>query len=234
MLRPNARSSCCWSRSGWPPRQALVRASDATYETRAERIARLIPLGTVPPAPSRRRSRATPCTRRWGVTSGTVLATSRCDGPHAAAPVAGGRVRIWTECTFSLTPSGGSRDGRDRCAGWHAAGLAVPATHSLFGRAPRLAVADAGSASRANERAAYARGVHHVALPWQRRKGRTQRVRAALKWRTGCEARISARKRRHGLRRCRYRGLLGMERWVGLGVIANKLLALGRAGPGAR
>ena len=37
-------------------------------------------------------------------------------------------------------------------------------------------------------------------------------------------------KRRHGLRRCRYRGLLGMERWVGLGVIANDLLVLGRAG----
>ena len=41
---------------------------------------------------------------------------------------------------------------------------------------------------------------------------------------------ISALKRRHGLRRCRYRGLLGMERWVGLGVIANDLLVLGRAG----
>jgi transposase, IS5 family len=101
----------------------------------------------------------------------------------------------------------------------------------LFGRAPRLAVADAGFASRANERAAYARGVPHVVLPWQRRKGRARRVRAALKWRTGCEARISALKRRHGLRRCRYRGLPGMERWVGLGVIANDLLVLGRASP---
>jgi IS5 family transposase len=102
----------------------------------------------------------------------------------------------------------------------------------LFGRAPRLAVADAGFASRANERAAYARGVKTVVLPWQRRKGRPRGVRAALKWRTGCEARISALKRRHGLRRCRYRGVLGIERWVGLGVIANNLLVLGRAGPG--
>jgi IS5 family transposase len=56
-------------------------------------------------------------------------------------------------------------------------------------------------------------------------------MRAALKWRTGCEGRISALKRRHGLRRCRYRGLAGMERWVGLGVIANDLLVLGRARP---
>jgi IS5 family transposase len=104
----------------------------------------------------------------------------------------------------------------------------------LFGRAPRLAVADAGFASRANERAAYARKVRTVVLPWQRRKGRARAVRAALKWRTGCEGRISALKRRHGLRRCRYRGLGGMQRWVGLGVIANNLLVLGRAGPRTR
>ena len=100
----------------------------------------------------------------------------------------------------------------------------------LFGRAPPLAVADGGFASAANERAAAARGVRRVVLPRQRREGRSRAVRAALKWRTGCEARISALKRRHGLRRCRYRGLLGMERWVGLGVIANDLLVLGRAG----
>jgi IS5 family transposase len=104
----------------------------------------------------------------------------------------------------------------------------------LFGRAPRLAVADSGFASRANERAAQARGVRHVVLPWQRRKGRSRAVRAALRWRTGCEGRISALKRRHGLRRCRYRGVPGMERWVGLGVIANDLLVLGRAGPRTR
>jgi IS5 family transposase len=104
----------------------------------------------------------------------------------------------------------------------------------LFGRAPRLAVADAGFASRGNERAAQARGVRNVVLPWQRRKGRARRVRAALKWRTGCEGRISVLKRRHGLRCCRYRGLAGMQRWVGLGVIANNLLVLGRAGPRTR
>ena len=40
---------------------------------------------------------------------------------------------------------------------------------------------------------------------------------------------ISALKGRHGLRRCRYRGETGMQRWVGLGIIANNLLVLGRA-----
>ena len=113
---------------------------------------------------------------------------------------------------------------------------------ALFGRAPRLAVADAGFASPANERAATDRGVHRVVLPRRGRPApsrppprRERWYRRALRWRTGSEGRISAVKRCHGLRRCRYRGLHGMERWVGLGVIANNLRALARAGPpGAR
>jgi IS5 family transposase len=102
---------------------------------------------------------------------------------------------------------------------------------ALFDRAPQLAVADGGFASRSNERAAQDRGVRHVVLPRQHRETRSRAARAALRWRTGSEGRISALKRRHGLRRCRYRGASGMQRWVGLGVIANDLLALARAGP---
>ncbi len=102
---------------------------------------------------------------------------------------------------------------------------------ALFDRAPQLAVADGGFASRANERAAQDRGVRHVVLPRQSREKRSRIACAALRWRTGSEGRISALKRRHGLRRCRYRGESGMQRWVGLAVIANDLLVLGRAGP---
>jgi len=39
----------------------------------------------------------------------------------------------------------------------------------------------------------------------------------------------SVAKRRHGLRRCRYKGYVGMHRWVGLGVIADNLVNIGRA-----
>jgi IS5 family transposase len=102
---------------------------------------------------------------------------------------------------------------------------------ALFDRAPTLAVADGGFASRQNERAAQDRGVRHVVLPRHTREARSRLVRTALRWRTGSEGRISALKRRHGLRRCRYRGESGMQRWVGLGVIVNDLLVLGRAGP---
>lgn len=103
----------------------------------------------------------------------------------------------------------------------------------LFGRPPRLAVADSGFASRKNELTATEMGVNRVVLPGaskrSKEKERKRWFRRALRWRTGCEGRISALKRRHGLRRCRDRGTAGMERWVGLGVIANNLLVLGRA-----
>jgi IS5 family transposase len=36
-------------------------------------------------------------------------------------------------------------------------------------------------------------------------------------------------KRRHGLDRCRYKGDAGMNRWVGLGVIADNVVNIGRA-----
>jgi len=36
-------------------------------------------------------------------------------------------------------------------------------------------------------------------------------------------------KRRHGLDRCRYKGYVGMNRWVGLGVIADNLVNIGQA-----
>lgn len=100
----------------------------------------------------------------------------------------------------------------------------------LFGRAPYLATADAGFSSAANERLAHELGVKHVALPRAKRAQPKQRwFRRALRWRTGCEGRISVLKRRHGMRRCRYRATAGMERWVGFAVIASNLRAIGSA-----
>jgi transposase, IS5 family len=103
--------------------------------------------------------------------------------------------------------------------------------HHLFGRAPDLAAADRGFASAANEQAARERGVRRVVLPWRGRKSVARRAyerqrwfRRGQRWRTGSEGRISVLKRRHGLRRCRYRGPDGIQRWVGLGVIADNLI----------
>ena len=41
-------------------------------------------------------------------------------------------------------------------------------------------------------------------------------------------SRISALTRRHGLARCRYLGMDRMRRWVGLGVIADNLINIGK------
>jgi Transposase domain (DUF772)/Transposase DDE domain len=104
--------------------------------------------------------------------------------------------------------------------------------HSLFGRAPDLAAGDRGFSSARNEQAAVDRGVRRVVLPRSGPKSPARRAherqrwfRRGQRWRVGCEGRISVLKRRHGLRRCRYHGEDGMQRWVGLGVIANNLVS---------
>jgi IS5 family transposase len=103
---------------------------------------------------------------------------------------------------------------------------------AIFDRPPDIAAGDRGFASAANEDAATARGVRRVVLPRPGRKTPARRVherqrwcRRGQRWRVGCEGRISVIKRRHGLRRCRYRGADGTARWVGLGVIANTLMS---------
>jgi transposase, IS5 family len=104
---------------------------------------------------------------------------------------------------------------------------------AIFGRAPDLAAGDRGFASATNEDAAVMRGVRRVILPRPGRKTPARRAherqrwfRRGQRWRVGCEGRISVIKRRHGLRRSRYRGADGISRWVGLGVIANNLVSV--------
>jgi transposase, IS5 family len=116
--------------------------------------------------------------------------------------------------------------------------LLIPAidTHSaLLGCVPRLVAADAAFYSARNEAAAKAKGVKRVCVPnrstksvERKREQKKRWFRNGQKWRTGCEGRVSVVKRRHGLSRCRYKGPVGMERWVGFGVIADNLINIGR------
>jgi IS5 family transposase len=105
-----------------------------------------------------------------------------------------------------------------------------------LGRTPELVAADAGFYSAANEKKLEAMGVKRVSVPNRntkspgRREKQNQRwFKCGQRWRTGCEGRISVVKRRSGLERCRYRGQSGIDRWVGLGVIADNLISMGRA-----
>ena len=113
---------------------------------------------------------------------------------------------------------------------------AIDVHHAKLGRVPRLVAADAGFYSARNEAAAKAKGVKRVCIPnrssksaARKREQKKRWFRNGQRWRTGCEGRISVSKRRHGLNRCRYRGDDGMQRWVGLGVIADNVINVGLA-----
>ena len=111
----------------------------------------------------------------------------------------------------------------------------IEAHQTLMGRTPDLAAADAGFYSAKNVAEAEEMGVKRVSVPNRstkrpaRRQYQKQRwFKKGQKWRTGCEGRISLLKRRHGLRRSLYKKDAGMKRWVGLGVIADNLINIGR------
>jgi IS5 family transposase len=113
---------------------------------------------------------------------------------------------------------------------------ALEAHRAKLGRVPRLVAADAAFYSAKREADAKAMGVKRVCIPnrstkslERKREQKKRWFRDGQKWRTGCEGRISVVKRRHGLNRCRYKGFVGMNRWVGFGVIADNLINIGRA-----
>lgn len=105
-----------------------------------------------------------------------------------------------------------------------------------FGRAPYQASADRGVTCPDNERYAEQIGVRRVILPQpghrseQRCRHERQRwFRRGRHYHAGVEGRISVLKRKHNLDRCLNHGEVGMERWVGLGIIAGNLAVMGRS-----
>jgi IS5 family transposase len=125
------------------------------------------------------------------------------------------------------------------CAGNADDALSLPEdlTHHrrCFGRAPDLLTADRHFYSSENCRLARAAGVRRIVLPKRGQPGRGDAARERERWfrrghrfRAGIEGRISVLKRRFGLRRCRYHGVIGMERWVGWGLLAHNLRTISR------
>jgi transposase, IS5 family len=88
------------------------------------------------------------------------------------------------------------------------------------GRAPRAVTADRGYGERGMEDDLRDAGVRHVVLPTKgkptaaRRQVENRRAfRKMVRWRTGCEGRISCAKRDFGLNRTRIDGLAGVRTW---------------------
>ena len=98
---------------------------------------------------------------------------------------------------------------------------------------PRAVTADRGYGEPAIERDLHASGVRTVAIPRQaktspaRGPSSTAAASAALvKWRTGCEGRISYLKRGYGWDRTRLDGRHGAAIWCGHGVFAHNLVKI--------
>jgi IS5 family transposase len=102
------------------------------------------------------------------------------------------------------------------------------------GRAPRAVTADRGYGDKGVEADLRAVGVRHIVLPTRGRPNSARRqvenrraFRKMVRWRTGCEGRISCAKRDFGLSRTRIDGLAGARTWCGHGIFAHNLVKIG-------
>jgi transposase, IS5 family len=114
--------------------------------------------------------------------------------------------------------------------------MLVPAVERIArraGRVPKAVTADRGYGEAAVEDALRDLGVRHVVLP---RKGKPNAYRREIqnrrafktmvRWRTGCEGRISCAKRDFGLARTRLDGLHGARTWCGHGIFNHNLVKI--------
>ena len=101
------------------------------------------------------------------------------------------------------------------------------------GRPPRAVTADRGYGDKGVEDELREAGVRYVVLPTKgkptaaRRRVENRRAfRKMVRWRTGCEGRISCAKRDFWLNRTRLDGLSGARTWCGHGVFAHNLVKI--------
>lgn len=98
------------------------------------------------------------------------------------------------------------------------------------GRKPRTVTADRGYGEAAVEDDLHELGIRDVVIP---RRGKTTKVRQhterqrgfrrTVKWRTGCEGRISHLKRNYGWDRSMIDSTEGARTWIGHGVLAQNM-----------
>jgi len=119
----------------------------------------------------------------------------------------------------------------------HGQAIEAVAHHcALFAHPPGLVAGDRGVHSADTEECLKAAGVKLVAIPAagklsEERKAlqQSRRWRRGYRWRAGIEGRIASLRRDYGWRRSGYHGEDGMERWLGLGVLASNLRHVAQA-----
>ena len=110
---------------------------------------------------------------------------------------------------------------------------AVQRVRRRTGTTPRAVAADRGYGEASVENQLLDLGVKNVAIP---RKGKTRPARQQherrsafrklVKWRTGCEGRISHLKHRYGWDRTRLDGRIRTATWCGHGILAHNLVKI--------
>ena len=107
---------------------------------------------------------------------------------------------------------------------------AIQRVKDRAGRAPRTVTADRGYGEAAVDDALTDIGVHSVVIPRKGKPGlarqqleRRRTFRRTVKWRTGCEGRISTLKRGYGWDRTRLDSLEGAKTWTGQGIFTHNL-----------
>ena len=110
---------------------------------------------------------------------------------------------------------------------------AVKRVIARTGRKPRTVTADRGYGEQGAEDDLAALGVRHVVIPRKGKPGKARQAverrrafRRTVKWRTGCEGRISTLKRGYGWDRTRIDGTEGARIWTGHGVLAHNLVKI--------
>jgi transposase, IS5 family len=150
------------------------------------------------------------------------------------APVEFGRHVVLDEVEggivtrYRILPAGeGERHELERAVAHHRA---------VFRHPPKLVAADRGFHVPGQDAVFQQAGVKHVAVPWKGKASPERRTlehsrawRRHYRWRAGIEGRIHSLRRDYGLKRCRDHGELGMERWVGWGILASNLWRIGQA-----
>jgi IS5 family transposase len=121
----------------------------------------------------------------------------------------------------------------------HEHGQAIEAVQhhqKVFEHPPNLLTADRGVHSPETEAILKEAGVKRVAIPASGKLSQERRAlehtrpwRRGYRWRAGIEGRIASLRRDYGWRKSAYHGQDGMERWLGLGVIASNLRHIAQA-----
>jgi IS5 family transposase len=104
-----------------------------------------------------------------------------------------------------------------------------------LGRVPEQATADRGYGEASVDRELEALGVQTLVIPRKGKPGRARQAvehspefRELVKWRTGCEGRISHLKRRYGWNRSLVDGPDRTATWCGYGILAHNLVKVAR------